>query len=60
MISRACIQEIGSGKLSPESQSLLAGLGRRGIPTELFTEKKILRRQLKLSRDTWSRGRSPP
>jgi hypothetical protein len=59
MIRRAYVQENGSRKLSPESQSLVAGLERRGIPTELFTEKRILRRQLKLSRETLVAGSIP-
>jgi len=59
MISRAWIQESGGGKLTSESQSLVNSLGRRGIPIELFTEKKILRRQLKLSRETLVAGSIP-
>lgn len=59
MITRAYVQEMGGKQLSPESKSLVAGLGRRNIPVELFTEKRILRRQLRLSPETLVAGSIP-
>jgi hypothetical protein len=59
MIRRAYVQESGGKKLGPEAQSLVHGLARRGIPVDLFTEKRILRRQLQLSRDCLVAGSIP-
>jgi hypothetical protein len=39
MITRAYVQEQGSGKLGPEPRDLIEGLADLGIPVELFTRK---------------------
>jgi ATP-grasp domain, R2K clade family 2 len=59
MIRRAFIQEGGSGRLGPEERDLLADLRVRGIPAELFTRKKMARRQLPLDRQTLVAGEVP-
>lgn len=59
MIRRAFIQESGNGRLEPEMRDLLDGLRQRGIPTELFTRKRLTRRQLPLAGDTLVAGDVP-
>jgi hypothetical protein len=59
VILRAFVQEQGNQKLTREAQSLVKGLGQLRIPVTLFTEKKILRRQLPLSRSTLVAGSIP-
>ncbi|PTL80466.1 ATP-grasp domain-containing protein [Vitiosangium sp. GDMCC 1.1324] len=59
MIRRAFIQELGSGRMEPEMRDLLAGLQERGIPAELFTARRIERRQLPLDRETLVAGDVP-
>lgn len=49
MIDHAFIQEKGNGKLRQEETLVIEGLKHRGIPYELYTEKRILRRQLPLT-----------
>ena len=48
MIDHAFIQEQGNGKLRHEEALVIEDLKLRGIPYELYTEKRILRRQLPL------------
>ena len=52
MIRRAFIQEGGNGRLGTEERDLIACLEARGITVELFTKKKLARRQLPLDRQT--------
>jgi hypothetical protein len=59
MIRRAFIQEGGSGRSGPEERDLIAGLGDRGILAELFTKKKLARRQLPLDMETLVAGEVP-
>jgi hypothetical protein len=47
-ISKAFIQEQRNGRLRHEEKLVVAELERRGIPIELYTEKRIRRRQLPL------------
>lgn len=48
MISKAFIQEQGSGRLRHEEQLVFEVLSERGIPTTLYTAKRMNRRQLPL------------
>jgi len=59
MIRKAFIQEQGSGRLIPEMKLLNEELARRGIPVSLFTEKRIVRRQLPLDGDSLVAGQMP-
>jgi len=59
MINRAYVQERGGNQMGPESLSLVTALTHQGLPVELFTEKQILRRQLRLSRDCLVAGSIP-
>ena len=59
MITRAFIQEAGSGRLGPEERDLIGALGRRNIPVELFTRKRLARRQLPIDRSTLVAGGVP-
>ncbi|WNG47348.1 DUF4343 domain-containing protein [Archangium minus] len=59
MIRRAFIQELGSGRMEPEMRDLLGGLQERGLSTELFTAKRLERRQLPLDRETLVAGDVP-
>ncbi len=52
MISKAFIEESGSKRLEPEMRDVYDELRQRDIPVELFTEKRIRRRQLPLAHDT--------
>jgi len=52
MISKAFVEESGNKRLEPEMQAACDALRQRNIPVELFTEKRLQRRQLALSRDT--------
>lgn len=58
-IRAAFIQEKGSGRLDPETQTVARELARRGIPVQLFTEKRLLRRQLAIAPDTLVVGYVP-
>jgi ATP-grasp domain, R2K clade family 2 len=59
MITRAFIQEAGNGRLGPEERDLVNGLGHRNIPVELFTSKRLARRQVPIGRDTLVAGEVP-
>jgi hypothetical protein len=56
MFTRAFLEESGNGKLKHEEQLLRAEFERRGIPFSLYTVKRIHRRQLPLSRETFIAG----
>jgi hypothetical protein len=51
----AFIQEQGNGRLGYESRLVLDYCAAQGIPTQLYTEKRIVRRQLPLTARRWSR-----
>src|SRR5262249_23607820 len=59
MFRHAYLEERGAGRLSPEIQAVHSELLRRGLPCELFTAKRILRRQLPLARDVFVAGYIP-
>jgi ATP-grasp domain, R2K clade family 2 len=59
MITRAFIQQAGSGRLGPEERDLISDIGRRSIPVELFTRKRLARRQLPIDRSTLVAGEVP-
>jgi len=54
--TRAFLEETGNEKLRHEEQLLRAEFERRGIPITLYTAKRIQRRQLPLSGDTFIAG----
>lgn len=56
MFTKAFLEESGNGKLRHEEQLLLAELERRAIPATFYTAKRIQRRQLPLSADTFIAG----
>ena len=56
MFTKAFLEELGSGKLRREEQLLRAEFERRGVPIFLYTAKRIQRRQLPLSRETFIAG----
>ena len=56
MISAAFLQELGGGRLKHEETLVSQVLTSRGIPTTLFTAKRIRRRQLPLRPDTFVCG----
>ncbi|HND19764.1 MAG TPA: ATP-grasp domain-containing protein [Acidobacteriota bacterium] len=58
-ITRVFIEEAGQGRMDPEMADLAAEFAARGIPVDLFTEKKLLRRWLPLSRTTLVAGSIP-
>ncbi len=59
MITRAYVQEEGSGRLGVEGRDLIEGLRILGIAAELFTRKQIARRSLSLDRSTLVAGDLP-
>jgi hypothetical protein len=59
MIEHAFIQEEGNGKLAVEMRDVRDELVSRGLPVTLFTEKRLLRRQLPLDRRTLVVGYMP-
>ena len=59
MLQRAFIQEDGHGRMEPEMRALRDALQARGVPTELFTPKRLERRQLPIARDTLVAGYVP-
>jgi hypothetical protein len=59
MIRLAFIQENGNGRLYPEMRQVADELHRRGVPVQLFTEKRLVRRQLALAPDTLVMGFVP-
>jgi hypothetical protein len=56
MFTRAFLEESGHGKLRHEEQLLRVEFERRGIPISLYTAKRIQRRQLPLSAETFIAG----
>ncbi len=58
-IAKAFIQEQGSGKLRHEEKLVVAELKHRGIPIELYSEKRIRRRQLPLDLESLVVGDMP-
>ena len=56
---KAFLQEKGNGRLGVEESDLYRILRLRGIEVELFTEKRIRRRQLDLARDVLVAGSIP-
>lgn len=56
MFAKAFLEEAGNGKLRQEEQLLKAVFERRGIPIELYTKKRIRRRQLPLTTETFIAG----
>ncbi|HEU4391381.1 MAG TPA: ATP-grasp domain-containing protein [Blastocatellia bacterium] len=56
MFKRAFLEELGNGKLRHEEQLLCGELERRGIPISLYTAKRVQRRQLPLSGETFIAG----
>jgi hypothetical protein len=59
VICRAFVQEKGNGRLDPEMRQVADELRRRGVPVDLFTEKRLVRRQLALSPETLVVGYVP-
>jgi len=59
MLQRAFIQEEGHGRMEPEMRDLRDALVERGVPTELFTAKRMERRQLPLARNALVAGYVP-
>jgi hypothetical protein len=59
MFRHAYLEERGAGRLSPEIHDVRSELLRRGVPCELFTAKRVLRRQLPLARDVFVAGYIP-
>lgn len=59
MIKKAYIHEYGSNKLESEHKDVIDVLKERGIPYELFTEKRLSRNQLKLDNETLVVGDNP-
>jgi hypothetical protein len=56
MFTRAFLEETGNGRLRHEEQLLRAEFVVRGIPVSLYTAKRIQRRQLPLTADTFIAG----
>jgi hypothetical protein len=56
MFTLAFLQQSGNGQLRLEERLLKSEFERRGIPVALYTLKRILRRNLPLSRDTFIAG----
>lgn len=56
MFSVAFLQDLGSGRLRPEEMMLKSEFERRGTPVVLYTLKRIQRRNLPLSADTFIAG----
>src|SRR4051794_9383601 len=56
MFTRAFLEESGHGKLKHEEALLRSEFERRGIPISLYTAKRIQRRQLPLTVDTFIAG----
>ncbi|MGN6150847.1 MAG: ATP-grasp domain-containing protein [Lysobacteraceae bacterium] len=57
--TNAFIEEQGNGRLCHESALVAESLARQGLPFECFTPKKILKRVLPLSPDTFVAGTIP-
>jgi hypothetical protein len=56
MFARAFLEEAGNGKLRHEEELLRGEFERRWIPVTLYTAKRIQRRQLPLSAETFIAG----
>lgn len=56
MFSVAFLQDLGNGRLRIEEKMLKSEFERRGVPVELYTIKKIQRRNLPLSTETFIAG----
>ncbi len=56
MFKSAFLQEVGNGRLQPEEQLLKSEFERRGIPVLLYTMKRIRRRDLPLSTESFVAG----
>jgi hypothetical protein len=56
MFALAFLQDLGSGRLRMEERMLKSELERRGIPVELYTIKRIQRRNLPLSPEVFIAG----
>ncbi|MHA3774768.1 ATP-grasp domain-containing protein [Verrucomicrobiota bacterium sgz303538] len=56
MFTRAFLEETGNGKLRHEERLLRSEFDRRGIPVTLYTSKRIQRRQLPLTSETFIAG----
>jgi hypothetical protein len=52
MIRKAFIETIDGNRMEPEMRDVYDEISRRNIPVEIFTEKRIRRRQLPLAKDT--------
>lgn len=52
MISRAFVEESGNRRMEPEMRDVYEELLQRNIQVELFVQKRLMRRQLPLSKDT--------
>src|SRR5687767_3351572 len=52
MIRKALIETIDGSRMEPEMRDVYDELSWRNIPVEIFTEKRIRRRQLPLAKDT--------
>lgn len=57
--TKAFIEEQGNGRFCHESALVAESLARQGIPFECFTPKKMFRRALPLSMDTFVAGTIP-
>lgn len=56
MFALAFLQDLGNGRLRMEERMLKSEFERRGIPVELYTMKRIQRRNLPLSSETFIAG----
>jgi hypothetical protein len=56
MFALAFLQDLGNGRLRMEERMLKAEFERRGIPVELYTMKRIQRRNLPLSSEVFIAG----
>lgn len=59
MIRHGFLQQDGNGRTDAETQALLEGLGARNVSTELFVKKRLVRRQLPITRNTLVAGELP-
>lgn len=59
MLTSAFIEEYGNGRMEAEMSDLYSELMARGFPVERFTEKRMQRRQLPLTKQTLVAGAIP-
>jgi len=59
MITRVFVQETGNGNLEPENRDLVDEFSARGYLVDLFTEKSLVRRRLRLDRSCLVAGDAP-